>query len=419
MHYTRLGSMTFEGNINPMASIGGTLGNDTPENIPLEFAVGGSGGGNVNFESLSSEKFYKAILASIEPGTVKYYRDQGWPDEIVMSLFVERIVLTEELAHQIFFSELKLELINFQSITKKVERPDNNKETETIIIVDNDPENAARYLDFRRFTKYVTGNFEIDLVAEEKPDKRLASLTDLKGLSQPVFSEESLKGAKIVKSGIFVPQTPTPSVKFTPRMVTEKVERPAKRDADLPIPPALSPENGKGPANVYEAEGLVKVVSCIATDEPPKATNASNCNFEIVLRSPNSALYYLGELHRAQADPELVKEYKVACKMVGSSEAIIIGATNPCQTRATILRGEDRSLFYLESKDNKFFERRGFRHEHGLFDFSIQNRHYWVPNDPNLRGRTMQMVTIINELFAQKQERSDPPAVTILQGNTN
>jgi hypothetical protein len=400
MHYTRLGSMTFSGSFNPSASIAGTLGNDTPENIPITLGIGASGGGNVNFESLSSERFYKAILAGIDPQTVKFYRDQGWPDELVMALFVERIVIREPIAKDLLHAA-GIEEGVFEKKVMEAPSPSNRKaDVEPFlgeVVIDNDPENPRRFIAFRNFAQFVTDNFEIELKSEDQGRRTIARLADLKDIGQPIFSPDDLKGASIKNGAIQVPNPPRTFVKFTARK------------------PSVS-----GDAGFSRLQGLSKQLkSCISTPGGVATSTANGCNFEIVLRSPDGALYYLGELVRAQSRKDLILAYARECGKTDKSEPIIFGFNETCRTRPEILAGDDESLFFIESRQDKFLQRPAFRHERGLFDFKLQDRHYWVPRADQLRGRTLQLVALVNQLFAQRQERSEPPAITILQGVAN
>ena len=51
-----------------------------------------------------------------------------------------------------------------------------------------------------------------------------------------------------------------------------------------------------------------------------------------------------------------------------------------------------------------------------LYAFDLHQKSYWVPNNTNERGYTMEYINLINEVISLSQERSDPPSVTRLSG---
>ena len=94
MHYTRLGSMTYERAVSANAGLTYTFGNDTAEDAPLELGAMRTEGGNINFINQNDEKFFRAILASVKPETLSFYRDQGWPTDVVLFTLIERIEMS-------------------------------------------------------------------------------------------------------------------------------------------------------------------------------------------------------------------------------------------------------------------------------------------------------------------------------------
>lgn len=56
-------------------------------------ALGGSASSNPSFQAsvLSTDKFQRGIQSPVEPELVAYYLDEGWRDELVMALLIERV----------------------------------------------------------------------------------------------------------------------------------------------------------------------------------------------------------------------------------------------------------------------------------------------------------------------------------------
>lgn len=64
-----------------------------------------SPGVTYNVGILQTHKFMRGILKPLDPGTVKYYWDQGWPEKLLLYLFVEKIVRLERKGGKVFVKE--------------------------------------------------------------------------------------------------------------------------------------------------------------------------------------------------------------------------------------------------------------------------------------------------------------------------
>ena len=178
----------------------------------------------------------------------------------------------------------------------------------------------------------------------------------------------------------------------------------------------------------------------------------NTCNVQIVLRSPNAMLYYLGEIYRAQLEANLPgastdpKGYKCLCdtNFLGIADydremkdhtrewrdqgkeaptledmKFVFGSENPCSSEYKLTdEGGGESAFFQIDSDKNFPVFSFVRRLNELYAFEFNGRRYWVPDDTKRRGRTMQAITLVNEIFALNEKASDPPAVTILQGSS-
>lgn len=443
MHYSKLGSLNYTGSISPGLSLSETI-DDGMFAVPTSISINGRDEANVSFESLANEKFYNAILSGIAPGDIKFYREQGWPDTVLFSLFIERIEIDGNLKAELleqnpegakaiapesfveaWSNEKAFTAICVPDDTKttdqsrdEVDQSDRSGATICDYSIDNDPASPDEYILFREFSDYVQNNYVITLkggahdpcllgkpekstptslmllstfgekgCAELKNKSFVARLDDIKDLKQSVLHDETLKGAFIRKEMI-----------FSSKSVPSRIEFKRKENS---------------------ANAAPKLEACIIGGE-----KESGCDLSIVLRSPNAAVYYLGEMLRAQWDDEktgsVADSYKAHCKrqraqqQYSDDDDFIIRFDGLCGTTK-----DNSSLFYLGRERDRFFELSGFTHRHGLFEFPFQGNNYWVYRDDQMRGRTMQFVALINELFAVNQEKSEPPAVTILQGSVN
>ncbi len=90
LHFTAVSEVNGNATLNGGVSLDATL-----ESGPNSFGPGGQIGASTspNFRALvlATEDFQRGIQQPITPETVAYYLDAGWPDHLIMALFVERL----------------------------------------------------------------------------------------------------------------------------------------------------------------------------------------------------------------------------------------------------------------------------------------------------------------------------------------
>ena len=491
MFYTQLGSMNYSGSFEPSISQQLNLSNTGVGPSPFQVSGGGSDGGTAVFDALIGEKFYKAILKSIDPATVRFYRQQGWPDSLLYSLFVERLEfsfnpmpddpklndnlgkllsldgveyvaadiknhLKEAYAHKGFVAFCRSQGRDTPEKTagEELEKAISFLQkalvcTEDKIIVDNDPDNPHRYLLFRFIVSSISNKAYWTVETHtDKNDNKPHKICDGSTTPTPSYCGE-LEGyayAFDLESLANVTQTDFSLDKKSMKVIDNKV---FTKIADKTCILFTQIEAAPTPKNCTTSPFPVQVV----TDDTGGTNNQNKIN--IVLRSPNSMLYYLGELLRAQSETEFtaqkdgekkvdVIDYISFCEKYTNSrfadknnDEFLFGADTPCTSRQHLaslgnsaaqtddnkpdnlekqenLDLDDHALFYLMTRNPKV----KFR-DKGLFDFKFNDVVYYVSEDnQHLRGRTLQAVTLINEIFFSFQEASDAPAVTILDGRS-
>ena len=96
MAFSRLGSMSYTGSLElgPSATFGVGANSDKANDV-LGFTLGSDDSGVTPFEALTGQKYHRAVTKSIEPSLVSFYRDRGWSDAILFSLFIEKIEMGE------------------------------------------------------------------------------------------------------------------------------------------------------------------------------------------------------------------------------------------------------------------------------------------------------------------------------------
>lgn len=484
VHYTRLGSMVYNGNVSAGSSFTYTFGNDTPEDAPLSLTLGASDGGNVNFENQSSEEFYKAILASISPETVAFYRDQGWPDEVVLLLFIERIDI--EMSERI----VKCLPENFPVKQDYLKSNDEKREDENgteectpdeamslvaslgteaqnaegggggdaeepklLFTYDNAPDNPDNFISFITLYSYIRQNYAFDLEEDKKEPfedcaggrssthsaekcKRLEGYFKLFGFEQAkdvdlsFISEDASKKYHIEGGDVFAQHKRGSKLKFTPLPPKQ-----SNGPADGADNPTMKEGKGTGQETIpgIPRADLKNIETVVLNESCFDANGSNGCKFSVTLRSPHAAVYYLGELIRAQNNKNIKKRYEALCSSYGSTEKdliLTVDATELCTTADQLKASNQKgcegtpttckyALFHLQSERDRALELSAFNHRKGLFVFPFQGDRYWVSKDPYIRGRTLQMVSLLNEIFAQKQKASIAPSVTILEGIGN
>ncbi|MEP3050447.1 MAG: hypothetical protein ABJP48_03450 [Erythrobacter sp.] len=95
LHFTAISEITGNARVSLNAEL--ALGLE-PGPDPQSANVGGRVSTNPSFRAtvLATEKFQRGIQSPISPGLVAYYLDDGWRDELIMALMVERVDVFDE-----------------------------------------------------------------------------------------------------------------------------------------------------------------------------------------------------------------------------------------------------------------------------------------------------------------------------------
>lgn len=427
MSFSRLGSMSYTGSlgVTPSASFG-VGANADAANDTLGLSIESNDSGVTTFEALSGQKYHRAINKSISAETVSFYRDRGWSDALLFTLFIEKIYVEETFLNSVQSTNISCEKF-YRSGSQDGERtPMTSDENCTGLAgtkvvensgvkfheFDNDPDRVISFQNFRKISGLVIKNFDVSLEFESKtaaqeyyPEpyctkflapngswgiratspfspsdctslKGFEPVMDITGLTSLDFSKLP-KNFRVLRGIAFKKQKRTKILKFTP-----------KSGGDI----------GSGEIGCTVAVGD-------RTIESPES-----CKVKIVLRSPKDMIYFLGELVRAQS--KLKNDYASACGASILPENFRFGLKNLCAG------SDEESLFYLNSSDNAILAGRAGIASDKLFAFEYDSRLYWISRNEIIRGRTMQLVSLLNELFYLNQEASDAPTVSVIQGAT-
>lgn len=265
-----------------------------------------------------SEEFMRAILNPIKPETFKYYWDQGWPKHLLLNLFVEEIR---------FYHRNK---DNTLSLRKRFE---------------NYPIDSLKYNNFSREMHYLIQD-SLDVVLKEKYEINVdGKLAKIKDIETPLISNTVC----FVKS-----DTLKNKVKYNSYTFNNKYQ--------ITLPPEIkdfSEKVRKLHPDLVECKDLAV----------------------LYLRSPESILYYLGEIVRSK----LEKNYDTKV-LSGRKEDPIF-----------VVRPESQS----ESNNS-------------LLSVDFEDVKYIVPSREE-SGRTMEVISLLNQLIGQTKSSKDLPQTSTIR----
>lgn len=467
--YSRMGSMTYTGSTS--REFGAAIGLGADENndmLTTELEL--DDGGSVVFDALVGQKFYNAIQRSISPSTISFYRDRGWPDYILFTLFVERVSLSEIQYQQLFTASTRQhidEIGEFCAEQPPVERSDCVAVTKVDdrFVIDNDPGSPRQFLMFLRLLNNISSRYIIELndnPPSEYPSNYCNKSGGLLEERAEVFSSQAcqrLKGFSVAyhMSDIqgFNPGDLLEGERFAHGVVFQRlpsanrVEFRAAQGNDGETPDGCkiasfsgafddSDDDAAGSGDdktVVEVSRFDEETGEVVCEEVQKGSDAQDV--ELVLRSPDGMLYYLGELVRAQYAEGYARDlhndsrggdedggiaannYRSLCDANFPKSGFANVDPGPFHFRYRDACSKDGdSLFRVDTNQFGIGTLTPEGRINQLFAFDLHGSRYWVPSGDRERGRTMQYLSLINEIFFLNQESSDAPAVSILQGTS-
>lgn len=246
------------------------FGGDADEAYKL--SLGNDSQSPVDVTALGSQEFMRGLTAPVDLGLVAYFASQGWPTALLLHLFVESVSIVDG-------------------------------QGQPLVRVRNDPGSDG----WHRFRLFVEDAAACDLVgaeADDGPDK-LSSVVDAVSVREGVevgkadFDLEEVRGAggavryQLTKSG-------------TAAVLQLKLPPAAPDKAKAACARALAErwETGDAPARPAEGASAPQTRTMrpakVARPKPAATRAGDGAALVFVPRSPESALYYLGQLSRAQ-----------------------------------------------------------------------------------------------------------------------
>ena len=415
MSFSRLGSMSYTGSLGltPSTSFGIGAGSGE-DNDTIGLSVQSNDSGVTPLEALTSQKYYQAITASIDPETVAFYRDRGWRDALLYSLFIEKIFMEQDFlaaANEEEAECLEFEKLGFSSLIEcraMAFNPETLTENGKVYhVFDNDPDSVHKFARFHKISEIVIKDYDVNLEA--------VTPKGVEAYYPAPFCGWDTVGEQIKFEAPFTLKDCERLTGFEPMMTTAGLNGLdfSKLPADIRILHGVAfkkQKNSKVLKFTKKSKPAGSAFEPGCTGEGASG-DETQCKIRIILRSPKDMVYFLGELLRAQSEKQ--NEYKSMC----ASEGVTISKFR-FGYKALCPTDKDPSLFYLGSEEMSLTNRGIDLQNERMFPFEYNGQRYWVPTDDTLRGRTMQLVALLNELFFLNQEASEAPVVSVIQGAT-
>ncbi len=215
---------------------------------------------NFDVQIMDTQKFLQGITKPVAPKTILYYLDQGWPQQMILHLFVREIETTDAKGNVVN------SILNY-------------------------PQNKV---EFKRFQDAIAGLHGCDIVGSSVPDpvaygpvlpiekaQNLDHLVNTKNAELTLIAMNA-KGEEVTKDN--PGQVVGYQLMKISRIPTFKTVQSHRQNAAKCTPPG---ENANTDAMIF-AKG--------------QDSSSSKSNVRFVIRSPEAMIYYLGELARAQIE---------------------------------------------------------------------------------------------------------------------
>jgi hypothetical protein len=345
-------------------------------------------------------EFMRGTLTPITQDTLKYYLDQGWNEEVLLYLLVERVELA--LATAVGLG------IPSRSETCNEERQDPNEEGTDWEIVENDPENPC---DWDLFRAYVNAfvKHECRLTLDAEPDAPNKTIL----YSQPSLGElleAEKEGYSVgVEEHAGNPKWYTSTVAKNELILRMKCRTTETLTVDQD-PSDEEPGTYRGRVN--------EMVDSEAFED----REGRKSEFAIFLRSPQGVLYYLGEIMRVwNLDPERAIEGKSipliqVCSSGEKAFACLDEPTKSCDSKA------DKALcipLFLARKPQTGCSQESVAVKYNGKVYMIPKLPESPPQEigPDLchPGRSMQALTLVSQLISLQKKGEELPATTLVR----
>lgn len=382
VYYTRLSNLQSVGALKSSVTSTFQLGPRSVDTFGLSIPFGADQTDTVGLQVLDDQKFIQGILDRTKPETLAFYLAQGWPEDLLFHLFIERIEI-----ERTYFDK---------AIKPSVQNACDGATGRQNIVVDNNPFGGLAC--FQSVIRLLEDSFRLGLV--ERKSFKPAGITvrsESAAFATPVV--EALKAGFVLKR-FAVPRPLPKDPKHTEcalavgkliSTTTFQVDPPSK-GGFIPDTSELIAINKNFARSLPNKDGVVRLTiegagTSVGDDCAEKTQEAPPMAF--YLRSPDSMIYYLGEIVRASQVVE--NGTTVAPVKVRSSKGPV--------DLFRVLRGDNSAAISVD----------------------FQGTTYSIPPTyPADDHRSTQVITLLNQLITlQKDAGSAPslPPVTVINAN--
>jgi hypothetical protein len=370
------------------ATAGGAVEIENWHSLP-SFVAGGSTSNTVSMANLDDQKFMRGVLTPVPLSTLGFYLDQGWPKEVVLSMFISRIELDRSLVSALIAKFNERCNANKQAAYCEGRRPlgpgdaPQPSPSEYVlgscmggpspVLFKNDPSDAEASTCFRGVLRVlvalglsvVTGD-KYTVIAGDMP---AASAFNLEGLS-------AANSAKLVverrRDGHYAVCSKADGSAFTMAQDT------FTGDAELAVAGGFFDSPNVATTSIVTTESLP---TCAETASAIASTGTKPV-FRFTTRSLDSMLYYLGEDVRA-----------------GSAVTIWSGSG----------RMREIPLFLVQRGTSD-----------ALVEIDYRGGSYSIPDQCagddtcEQNHRSLQVLSLLNQIWGLQKEASEAPSVPVV-----
>ena len=315
---------------------------------------------NIDVAPLQTQEFYRGILAPIKVETLDYYLNQGWPKEMLYHLLIERIEIKKmaygELERQAKSSKLLKDRSRMHALLQRrdavIKKVNKcDPDTDENLSFNNYPLDECDYLKFQKF------------------------LTLLRILGLETRSRINTIG---------------PSIKHADASNLSNLIAVEKAGMHLQVDPKDSSRYQLSKGFAYDLV-LTSSNFKIASNDPSQGISESDTGKTVTVyfRSALGVVYYLGELIRVQHADNVNERFQGA------------------PTAAIGPNFGDEELFVVK---------KGAAPIDAAVEVSHEGTTYYIPQKESEGGhRSMQILTFINQIFAQNKKGENLPTTQAVQ----
>lgn len=374
---------------------------------------------SIQIKPLTTQEFQRGILNDVDPQTLFHYWDDGWPKEVLLHVFIEKIVLsikadkwkkkTDELKKKADKAKKKADAAKkadeakkkADAATKEADKANrcpigdadwvkaaNPKFYECVF--DNDPEDEIAFNNFQDLLSHAIFQLYEKTISGEPvgPSVEPIDLNRLKFVSAAHDGDLVLKeGNLVLKEG-----------KLVPKEGTGKGNKVPEGEFFLSTPDSTT----------LIFRSVEKVGEEVLTMDV--GAQKSDVGGKVYLRSPQGMIYYLGELVRAQEDRKRVVEYQriygPIYKICGPAKGEEIPAGKKFPTKVLANETTKRCKYPLFVP--LFVGWTG----DGAAEIEVEHKgiRYFISADKDKAGKTMLVMALVRQLFNINTKREDLPS---------